>query len=382
VNYTNIDTSGVVVVDQIDFKMKANFSLPSKINHGFFDNYSVYELNNTGYETMNDQCRVYTGYENPFGYWLPEAKYTGEIIIDGLLCQIYKYTYNYYEIMTNTLYANGTIPVQITEFSYSSYSDLNKSSTTTFYNLQPSISKDDFVPPKTCHGDDYVCPGGNITEMEFYRFHPPAGVTLDNRNAADALGDVTYVCSSGPDGQDKHISIFKAKVNTSWGQYQFCNFEICDGFVDVPTVGHESSYGASFDGGQCSKNVGIGNWYSFNSSFKCASESNFHDCAWYQTGIGKTIDVTCLDKLGFFYACETDGGDPYPTALKIWNNAFKYNKTSNGGCPHIVPLADPASYESPLAAPASDKHELWRQKKEPKLLPYGMRLFRLPFDNR
>jgi len=290
-----------------------------------------------------------------------------------LLCQIYRYTYDYYDTIKNTLYANGTIPVQITEIY--SYSDLNRTSTTTFYNLQPSISKDDFVPPKTCHGDDYVCPGGNITEMEFYRFHPPGGITLDNRNAADALGDVTYVCSTGPDGQDKHVSIFKAKVNTSWGQYQFCNFEICDGFVDVPTVGHESSYGASFDGGQCSKNVGIGNWYSFNSSFKCASETDFHNCAWYQTGIGKTIGINCLVKQGFFTACENDGGDPYPTALEIWNNAFKYNKSSDGGCPHIVPLADPASYESPLAAPASDRHE-----QKSKLPPFG--LFRLPVVNR
>jgi len=267
---------------------------------------------------------------------------SAKFFFDGLLCQIYTYTDG--SVVHNTLYANGTIPVQIIELSL--YTDLNHSQITTLYHLQPSVSMDDFIPPKICHGNDYVCPGGNITEIEMYRFHPPGDITIDNRNTADALGDVAYVCLAGTSGSDTHISIFKAKVNTSWGQYQLCNSDQCVGSVDVPSVGHEAPLGINYMGGQCSDNVGVGNWYSFNASFKCANESDFHNCAWYQLGLGKTINVKCLKRHGFFEACTKDGGIPYPTALEIWNKAFKFDKSSQGGCPHVAPLDTAASDDS------------------------------------
>jgi len=366
-DYPNENYTGVVSLDTINERMTLNYSFPSAIYPHHSNNITVYELSYyQGFYVLNDQCRSHGYYQDPFPYWIQYATYVGETIFDGILCQIY--TYNSGENFT--LYANGTLPVLINK-SYVS-STLNISDVTTLYNLQPSISKDAFEPPNSCYGDSFVCPGGNITEIEFYRFHPLGDVTIDNRNTANALGDVYYVCKVGSFGLDTHISLMKAKVNTSWGQYQFCNYDQCVGLVNVPSVGHEAPEGITYKGGQCSDNVGVGSWYSFNASFKCANENNFDNCAWYgPTSIGKTIDVSCLDNHGFFNACLTDGGIPYPKALEIWNKAFKYNKTSQGGCPHISPLAA-SDYSSdtshqkmvPKAPEKKNGNQLLRERME------------------
>jgi len=263
-----------------------------------------------------------------------------------------------------TLWANGSVPVLLTEGFNGNETILVK---LTFSNVIPAIPSGVFTPPSICYGHGFVCEQGNITDLLMYRFHPAGDVTIDNRNTADALGDVSFVCGAGISTPDKHISIFMAKVNTTWGQYELCNNNECVGLADVPTVGHEAPEGVTYQGGQCNTNEGIGNWYSFNTDFKCANEINFDNCAWYQLGIGKTIEAQCLLQHGFFEACKKDGGLPYTTALNIWNTAFEFNETFQGGCP---PVSSPASSSSSSSQSESEEvSELFRNSFLNFLLP-------------
>jgi len=90
--------------------------------------------------------------------------------------------------------------------------------------------------------------------------------------------------------------------------------------------------------GQCNNsNDGIGNWYSLDALGQCGEgESVGEDnCSWKLVGINKTITAACLQSLGFWEACAADEKLPFPTAVKIFQNAFLFNNSSSGGCPPV-----------------------------------------------
>jgi len=50
---------------------------------------------------------------------------------------------------------------------------------------------------------------------------------LNNTNTADIAGDAYFICTSGMEmSYFQWVSQWQVQVNTTWGQYQLCNFGI------------------------------------------------------------------------------------------------------------------------------------------------------------
>jgi len=324
---------GVYYIDRINNQSLTGFNI-EYFSSAYPVNFTILALSKIGYEIMNEQCRPGTNFSDPFS-WVPFSQYVGETELLGLKCQIWNLFLSKQQINL-TLLANGSVPVAFLESVFIPLYNETIYITMEFPNLVQSVNSQVFDPPDYCFGHGIVCEGGNVTDMLTYRFHPPGELSLDNRNTGDALGDTAFVCLAGLSGPDQHISLFEVTVNTSWGQYQLCNFNSCVG-ISVDTVGHEATDGIKFQGGQCDTNLNVGNWFSFNSTFKCQNNSavGTNNCAWIQQETLKTIDGACLLQNGFFAACKEDGGLPYTHAVAVFENSFKYSNSSQGGCPAI-----------------------------------------------
>jgi len=145
------------------------------------------------------------------------------------------------------------------------------------------------------------------------------------------------VCYENTFGYDSYITLYTVSVNTSWGQYELCNNNSCAG-LNHHSVGREASFGVGYLGGQCTSNVGDGNWYSFDVLAHCPNGTTVgtNGCSWAIQGVHKTISADCLGQNGFFNACIADGGPPYASASQIFLNAFLFNSSIEGGCPDAV----------------------------------------------
>lgn len=173
--------------------------------------------------------------------------------------------------------------------------------------------------------------------MEFTRIHPGDDWKFSNRNIADVLGDVGYICEIPADSTDSLLTVFELTVNTTWGQYALCNANVCVGGTPG-TVGHTGTdhYGEPL-AGQCSGNEGIGNWFSIVEESECQEDEEVGDngCAWKgPLRILKTITHACLVERGFMEACAADERYPFSAAFAIAQTALL--PEDDGGCPDVT----------------------------------------------
>ena len=173
--------------------------------------------------------------------------------------------------------------------------------------------------------------------MEFTRIHPAEDWKFSNRNIADVLGDVGYICEIPAESNDSLMTVFEMAVNTTWGQYGLCNADVCVGGTPG-TVGHTGTdhYGQPL-AGQCSGNEGIGNWFSISEESECqeGEEGGDNGCAWKgPLRILKTITHACLVERGFMEACATDERYPFENAFAIAQAALL--PEDDGGCPDVT----------------------------------------------
>ena len=134
-------------------------------------------------------------------------------------------------------------------------------------------------------------------------------------------------------------------MNTTWGQYGYCNDGQCKGGDDT-SVGREAAFGVMPAGGQCSQNHSLtGTWYSMREGARCNGDSYPGDgsstCAWKTMKILKNITSDCLKSIGFLDACEQDDFNfPYDHSTAALIDALE-NGPENGGCPSVSNEHDP-----------------------------------------
>jgi hypothetical protein len=250
-------------------------------------------------------------------------------------------------VMLNlTLYTIGNIPIRFV-VAQNPTPLLMASITYNFvaFQIQNGFPDSVFDVPKPCWSDAFFCPNGTIEIQEFYRFHPLFDWNLSNHNAADLLGDTAYICLSPKILHDQLISLLQVQVNTSWGQYAYCNNHSCLG-LNIHSVGREASFGNGLNhSGQCSPNTELGSWFSFPSGGECNEDQEIgnQSCTWKLVKRVKTISILCLYSHSFLNACKLS----YENAKRVLNNAFQFDDKSKGGCPPInrnndmIPVGSP-----------------------------------------
>jgi hypothetical protein len=268
-------------------------------------------------------------FSNQFG-WVEYATFGGNYTINGQMTQMW------YLNVTNAyleVYTVGNTPVQtyVTELLDGV---ANLTSITNFYEfVGTSIPDSVFELPSICQGTGEVCPPGGITDLQLYMFHTPTDYSLTNNDAADLLGDANFICLYGPNGYYQLISTYSVQVNSTWGQYALCNFHKCVSLNNL-TVGREASVGLGANGGQCTPNVEIGNWYSFPEAGACPNNGPVTEgCYWGNVKVLKTITLQCLADLGYWDKyCPTEKLPDYEAAV-VLNQAFVSDDPALGGCP-------------------------------------------------
>jgi hypothetical protein len=166
--------------------------------------------------------------------------------------------------------------------------------------------------------------------LEMVRLHSPENYTLRNQNTADLKGDVMWTCfnlAQNHNVSDQVMSMFLVEVNTTWGQYEMCNFGVCDGLGgrQAPNVGRESFGGLNPNGGQCAENLNIGNWYSLNVEALALGQ-------WKEITRVRTVSLDCMMQMGMREACDVSQW-PFDKATAIAAAALE------GACPDIPPKA-------------------------------------------
>lgn len=187
------------------------------------------------------------------------------------------------------------------------------------------------------------------TTIDIYRVHgQKEPLELYNRDAGDALGDVSFLCQQLPRTAEaiygnKLVSHWTVKVNTSFGQYGLCNYQynpahnfekenMCVG-GDTLAVGKQSSLGLGQAAreGQCSDNSDVGTFYNFPSNGNCTNTAVGVDgCTWSAKRI-RTITMDCvMTKYQLLAYCEEERGSaPFTKASNELVAAFTETKCSD-----------------------------------------------------
>lgn len=352
---------------------------------GYPQNISSVARNSTTNFFMNGLCRPTGGYPfEPIFSWVPSSTYRGQVLIGDRLCDEWaadlpKLGPAVLYVLANT--SSPAIPVQVILPAPAVNGDVVNatylfSEELVVGSVDPEVW-DEWNP--TCE-TPLVCEAGETVEEKVYLFHSVNDFQLVNTNVADQLGDTIFVCLALETGLFDYfewVSEYSVMLNSTWGEYAFCNFGQClDGSVD--RVGREASESLGPLTGQCTNNTAIGNWYSlppYNSSL-CSEEyangtigingTEWFGCGWNVLEKVKTINGSCLEGHGFYNACIADGDIPFPSASRIWTQAFASEDPSLGGCPAISTevTSSPTSTQRqrPLPAPSMEDQAITRLK--------------------
>lgn len=319
---------------------------------GHVSNWTFVTNANGSYYIADEICRGTEGagaFQSLWA-WVPYSQYNGQHEVDGRVVDEWIWEApGTGLLLLDVLASDPNTPVRfIVPFpSFTSDGMVNAtyiwSTELTVGPVDPSV----FDLPQSCFVP-YVCEAGPTESFELYLFHDANDFALINTNIADLTGDVAFVCLAVELQQFTYfswLSAYNISMNTTWGQYELCNFGSCFG-GSTDRVGHEGPEGVGEDGGQCTSNQGVGNWFSlppYNESL-CPGYGNgpigingseWFGCGWSVNQRIKTINGSCLFDNGFADACRADGNLPYPTATKIWLAAFGSEDPTEGGCPEI-----------------------------------------------
>jgi len=160
-------------------------------------------------------------------------------------------------------------------------------------------------------------------------------------------------------------------MNTTFGQYEVCNFAQCFGGAE-DRIGKEASTGVGYKGNQCQPNLDLGNWYSlppYDASL-CPGYGNgpigingsiWFGCGWSVVEKVKTINGSCLIEVHDFIkvGCLADFSFPFSAATKIWQAAFASDDPTQGGCPDISSLSSSSeNFRSVSSSVTETRHSL------------------------
>jgi hypothetical protein len=214
-----------------------------------------------------------------------------------------------------------------------------------FWNISVGALDDKvFEPSDACahKNPSPTCANGDKASIDVYRAHSSLEPrSLENRNAGDALGDVTWAC--GLNYYDDYlVTHFAVQVNSSWGEYQDCHYQDgdnqCHGFFGKP-VGRESAQarGKGKLQGQCSPNDDVGSWMSFPRDGKCPEGKSVGEggCTW-TAQVKSTVSLGCIVNRGLKESCASELGiSPKTRSAAIFKAALDSADPSLGGCPDV-----------------------------------------------
>jgi len=300
--------------------------------------------------SLNDLCRVFPGRYNPYFTWLPASHYRGEQQVLGQKVDVFYLNVIQESATLNltlaVLQSNNSIPVQynITQIRGTVYPPLV--TVINFLDFQdltsnpPDESNFDIDP--SCYQVAPPCEQGPVEKKQWVRIHPNGDTSLDNENVGTLSGDTGFICTAALSGffpTLTQVSLFELLINTTYGEYGFCNFKTCLG--GSPTlVGRESPATLGYRGNQCNEEAGnlTGFWYSLPAQGQCkgTEDPSSGQCTWKKLSLIKTIEQKCLyNQHNFVQACLDDGVIPFPKATAILKKALEETDPKKGGCPAI-----------------------------------------------
>eukprot|EP01102_Stenamoeba_stenopodia_P020186 TRINITY_DN7788_c0_g1_i1.p1 TRINITY_DN7788_c0_g1~~TRINITY_DN7788_c0_g1_i1.p1 ORF type:complete len:433 (+),score=79.90 TRINITY_DN7788_c0_g1_i1:217-1515(+) len=300
--------------------------------------------------TSNEICRVFpdSGNFSSFFSWLPYGTYNGLMTVNGRQCDEWVLEYGQGKVLKYCgLHSNNSIPVQFTFPAVSIVSTTPGNNSITWSDqIVPGPfpnASEVFATAQSCYTNGTACApssNGTVETLDFYVFHSPDDFNLANVNVADLEGDTYFVCntlrSGGLFSYFQWLSWWQIQVNTSWGQYSYCNFGSC--FGGSPSlVGREAAEGFGEYEGQCGDfpNNVVGSWFSLPTDGMCAPGKQVGDdgCSWQVVGRLKTINSTCLFSHGFANTCNSTF--PLTAANKLFYQAFASDYPQDNGCPPL-----------------------------------------------
>lgn len=189
-----------------------------------------------------------------------------------------------------------------------------------------------------------LCPYTGIQTLNLYRIHSAKEPNqIENRNAGDALGDLSFMCEK--DGaakfKDALVTHWRLETNASWGQYSYCFF--ADGHNKCSGggmhIGRESSWGLGAGAlqGQCSDNDDVGSWYALPADGECGPGEPIgtNGCTWTGAKAMRTVLASCIfnDRRLTEVCAEERDHQPYRKAVEVLVQALASDDPSQGGCP-------------------------------------------------
>eukprot|EP01102_Stenamoeba_stenopodia_P021369 TRINITY_DN8597_c0_g1_i1.p1 TRINITY_DN8597_c0_g1~~TRINITY_DN8597_c0_g1_i1.p1 ORF type:complete len:410 (+),score=71.22 TRINITY_DN8597_c0_g1_i1:42-1232(+) len=303
-------------------------------------NYSTIFTPSTSVETINGVCRPSTAaYENLFDF-LSEAHYESTqavVQFSGreIVCDWFSHSGH---TTKHRLCAVGDTLVRYEAIGQTSITIVDFSG---YFSVGP-FNHDVFDISPECY-ENITCAPGPVEAIEVYNFHDAEDFALNNTNVADLSGDGNFFCTAvytKAFGYFQWISQWQIEVNTTWGEYAFCNFGACYK-DDTVLVGRQAAYGFGAPlAGQCTDNGLIGDWYSLPTISNCGPDQNVGDngCTWKVIERSKTINASCLIEQGIDAVCEQEISQiPFVGAQQIFAKAFLSDDPEEGGCPPIQP---------------------------------------------
>eukprot|EP01102_Stenamoeba_stenopodia_P003008 TRINITY_DN1293_c0_g6_i1.p1 TRINITY_DN1293_c0_g6~~TRINITY_DN1293_c0_g6_i1.p1 ORF type:complete len:506 (-),score=98.62 TRINITY_DN1293_c0_g6_i1:108-1625(-) len=296
----------------------------------------------SAFESIQGLCRPTGGaYQNEF-IWLPYSTYESTQNVTQfsgrtIECDWFEFTPSSTQTLRLCVAADSAF-VRLEVISPTGVVIVDFSSAFSTAPFDPSVFN---VSPQ-CY-ENVTCSEGPTQMLEVYNFHGVNDFTLNNTNVADLPGDANFFCAaliSKAFPYFEWISQWQIEVNSTWGEYAFCNFGSCI-LGDEHLVGREAANGLGQPlAGQCVDNGLVGTWYSLPVAAGCQANQSIGDngCTWKVLQRSKTINASCLLEQGIENVCKEEIDQiPFLNTQKMFAAAFLSDDPSQGGCPPIDP---------------------------------------------
>mmetsp|Transcript_51502 Transcript_51502/g.130129 ORF Transcript_51502/g.130129 Transcript_51502/m.130129 type:complete len:429 (-) Transcript_51502:680-1966(-) len=278
---------------------------------------------------------------------------SGWRIINGEPCQVWIFNSTVEAIQSSVCIARDGVPRQlnssfdpifgIVQHAFSGSTDL------TFFGVRIGFPPQGTFDLSQACKERYPaqpCHSGRVAPLDVYRIHSPGEpIDVRDRNVADALGDIAFMCEEGAAAKFGHslVTHWSLWANTSWDQYSYCFYmtghNVCMG--SRSRIGRESAWGLGVGHlqGQCSENADVGSWYSVPGHGECSPGESIgsNGCTWSAARAVRTVKASCiLEDRGLLAACATErekGARPWVRSAAIFEAALASADVSLGGCP-------------------------------------------------
>lgn len=287
--------------------------------------------------------------------WTQDAMQNGKTkVIGGESCEIWELDAQFFgnDMHFSACIAADSVPRELMQTMHSGHVRYS------FSNVRLGHMNDQiFKISEACNNyPNKPCESDIISTLHVYRvFGPLEPMRLENRNAGDILGDLSFMCTQGSSNsyRSKFITKWSVRVSNAWGQYSLCNYNgrgnVCSGVASqLHRVGRRASQlagsagGQGDFGGQCTPNIDVGSQYSFPEEGRCSpgkEPTPGGECVWGSVKPIRTVTAKCLmEDRGLMDVCSREFGHaPFSESAKIFDDAFASEDPAKGGCPDASP---------------------------------------------